>query len=401
MKSVINRIIILLSIIGIAISCKKSDMNFKDAQVSAVKSLYEPTDGKTVYLQNSQNETVYFEWEQAKSEDGAAPAYEVVFDKENGDFSRPVYRIASANNGAANYASLSHRTLNKIAYLSGFEVGEIANFKWAVVSSRGINEVLSQQTKVLQVVRYEGFVETPQILFLKGEASEVGDDASQALKFTQLEDGVFEIYTRLTADVPFTFIDAKTGNYTSYYFDAEGLKEGDQGAGQVSENAVYRVTVDFNAGTTTLEIIDRLYLFYAIDGEYYNLSYEGKGVWTLNSQIRVKYVSWGPAGELRYKFRMAVRKAGSGTVTTESWGHRERDKQETVGAETDPSYFDLFENPSGTNEWDYSYRYSRSLLGMPAGNGTVDSWWTTPSAVMMKVVMNKDNSLNYHHTWDY
>ncbi|MFD1630825.1 SusE domain-containing protein [Pseudopedobacter beijingensis] len=399
MKKIINKVVILLSVIGIA-SCKKSDMNFKDATVTAVKSLYEPTDGKTVYLENSQNQTVYFEWEQAKSEDGAAPGYEVIFDKENGDFSQPIYRITSANNGSANYIAVSHRVLNKVAYLSGFEVGEIAKFKWAVVSSRGINEVISLQSKLLQVVRYEGFVEIPQALFLKGEGSEVGDNATQALKFTRKSDGVFEIYTRLQANKAFDFIDAKTGTYTSYYFDNEELKEGTNNS-QVTEDAVYRIKLDFNKGESIVEIVDRLYLFYPLDGVYHNFTYDSKGIWTLSSKIRVKYVSWAPGGEIRYKYRMTIRKAGASTTTTESWGHKENDKQEVVTATTDRSYFDLFKNPSGADDFAYSFRYSKELMGMPAGNGVSETWWESASAMNIKLFMNTDNSANYHQEWTY
>ena len=38
----------------------------------------------------------------------------MVFDKEGGDFSKPIYKVLSDNGGSLSYATISHKTLNKV-----------------------------------------------------------------------------------------------------------------------------------------------------------------------------------------------------------------------------------------------------------------------------------------------
>lgn len=94
-------------------SCTK-DMEYKDVQVSPVTQLYEPTDGQSVTLVASSTASLFFEWAAAKAEDSGSPLYEVVFDKVDGDFSNPVYRVVADNNGVRSYATITHKVLDKI-----------------------------------------------------------------------------------------------------------------------------------------------------------------------------------------------------------------------------------------------------------------------------------------------
>ena len=94
-------------------SCTK-DMEYKDVQVSPVTQLYEPTDAQSVTLVASSTASLFFEWAAAKAEDSGSPLYEVVFDKVDGDFSNPVYRVVADNNGVRSYATITHKVLDKI-----------------------------------------------------------------------------------------------------------------------------------------------------------------------------------------------------------------------------------------------------------------------------------------------
>lgn len=390
---------IILSVMLAFASCKSDDMNFTDSQVSAVENLYDPVDNKTIYLENNPTVTLYFQWDAAKSEDGAAPAYEIVFDKANGDFSSPIYRIASTNNGSATYVTINHRVLNKIAYLAGYEVGEEGSVKWAVVSSRGINEVLSKQTKTLNLIRYDGFVDMPQSLFITGEGSEGGDDKSSAPKFTRTEDGVFEIYTKLEAGKEFSYIDAKSGNINTYYTDNTAGNDSikvahDEKTGTtVSEDGIYRISLNFNTASTKFEKITKVWMFYNIDnGNNYELAYEGNGVWKGSGAITIKGVSWASSGETRYKYKMNVDGA------EESWGHLDENRDVAVDASTSSSYFNIYKQTSGDG-WAYSFRYSRTLLGLPSNVGDGNS--ATSAVATFTLYFNTDSSDNYHQAWTY
>ena len=52
-----------LALLAGLVACTPSEMVYKDAQVTAVKSLYEPADGKAVTLATSSTAALYFAWE--------------------------------------------------------------------------------------------------------------------------------------------------------------------------------------------------------------------------------------------------------------------------------------------------------------------------------------------------
>ena len=152
------------------------DMEYKDSNVSSVNQLYEPTDGKEVVLQSSASASLFFEWEAAKAEDSGSPLYEVVFDKEGGDFSKPIYRSLQDNGGSLSYATISHKTLNKVGEFAGLASGETGTLIWTVVASRGLNSVIAKESKKLTITRLLGFEEIPAQIYLTGSATEGGMD---------------------------------------------------------------------------------------------------------------------------------------------------------------------------------------------------------------------------------
>ena len=176
MKTIFSTIA-LFSAVLFATSCTE-DMEYKDSKVSSVNQLYEPTDGKEVVLQSSASASLFFEWESAKAEDSGAPLYEVVFDKEGGDFSKPIYKVLSDNGGSLSYATISHKTLNKVGAAAGLNSGETGTLVWTVMASRGLNSVMAKESKKLTITRLVGFEEIPAQLYLTGSATEGGMDAA-------------------------------------------------------------------------------------------------------------------------------------------------------------------------------------------------------------------------------
>src|SRR5665648_382888 len=123
MKTILLNLSLLIAVLVAFTGCDK-DESLKDTRVTAVKTFYEPADGKTVVLQSSASASLYFEWEPAKAEDSGMVLYEVAFDVEGGDFSNPIYRMASDNTGGYNHATISHKQLNKIAGMAGIGSAE-------------------------------------------------------------------------------------------------------------------------------------------------------------------------------------------------------------------------------------------------------------------------------------
>ncbi|WP_294080708.1 SusE domain-containing protein, partial [Proteiniphilum sp. UBA5384] len=118
---IINKISLLASLFITLMLSGCLDNKELNLNVSAVNKLIEPYDQLSVPLQSSASASVYFEWETATAEDGELVLYEIVFDREGGDFSNPIYRLPSENKGLSPYASVTHKQLNKIAALAGID----------------------------------------------------------------------------------------------------------------------------------------------------------------------------------------------------------------------------------------------------------------------------------------
>ena len=291
----------LLTLGAALLAACSSDGEVRDLQVTAVQSIYEPADAKSVVLQSSSSASLYFEWEPSLAEDGGAVLYEVVFDKTDGDFSDPLAIIASDNNGAMNHATISHKTLNQIAASAGVESAETGTLKWTVYASKGIFPVKAQEDRTLTITRLAGFAEVPAQLYITGEATEVGGELSKAMQMKKVADGEFEIYMQLTAGQSFQFVSSNAGTPTTYSLQGEKLVEG--GTTMVSETGIYRYYVDFNAGSFTSKQVTKVSLFLNWSQREIELAYQGLGVWAV-SDYKIEGLSGGDNDDDRYKFRM-------------------------------------------------------------------------------------------------
>ena len=291
----------LLTVGAALLAACSSDGEVRDLQVTAVQSIYEPADAKSVVLQSSSSASLYFEWEPSLAEDGGAVLYEVVFDKTDGDFSDPLAIIASDNNGAMNHATISHKTLNQIAASAGVESAETGTLKWTVYASKGIFPVKAQEDRTLTITRLAGFAEVPAQLYITGEATEVGGELSKAMQMKKVADGEFEIYMQLTAGQSFQFVSSNAGTPATYSLQGEKLVEG--GTTTVGETGIYRYYVDFNAGSFTSKQVTKVSLFLNWSQREIELAYQGLGVWAV-SDYKIEGLSGGDNDDDRYKFRM-------------------------------------------------------------------------------------------------
>lgn len=291
----------LLTVGAALLAACSSDGEVRDLQVTAVQSIYEPADAKSVVLQSSSSASLYFEWEPSLAEDGGAVLYEVVFDKTDGDFSDPLAIITSDNNGAMNHATISHKTLNQIAASAGVESAETGTLKWTVYASKGILPVKAQEERILTITRLAGFAEVPAQLYITGEATEVGGELSKAMQMKKVADGEFEIYMQLTAGQSFQFVSSNAGTPTTYSLKGEKLVEG--GTTTVNETGIYRYYVDFNAGSFTSKQVTKVSLFLNWSQREIELAYQGLGVWAV-SDYTIEGLSGGDNDDDRYKFRM-------------------------------------------------------------------------------------------------
>ena len=290
----------LVSFIFGFIACSNNG-EVRELTVNAVKTLYEPGDGAAITLQASASATVLFSWEPALAENGGMVLYEIAFDKTGGDFSNPVFMTASDNNGGATSATITHKQLNQIAAQIGIGSAETGSFQWTVFSSKGISPVKAEEARTITVTRLEGFADIPANVYITGDATEPGADLSQASIMKKTEDGMFEIYTQLTAGKTFKFVNANAGTPTEYSLSGDKIVAG--GTSTVDETGVYEYVIDFNIGSFTTRKINTVYWFLNWSQLEIELPYVGNGTWAITNYT-VTGLSGSDNTDDRYKFRM-------------------------------------------------------------------------------------------------
>ncbi|MBN2486013.1 MAG: SusE domain-containing protein [Bacteroidales bacterium] len=349
-KIIFNTIVMALLIAGFTGCSDKNELNLN---VKPVKTLYEPTDNKTLELQPEGS--LFFEWEHTKAEDGGMVLYEVAFDKEGGDFSNPVYKIVSDNNGSYNSATITFGKLNKICALAGIEPAASGKVIWTVFASKGINAVKAEAFRTLQLTRLAGIAEIPGTLFVTGEATEGGTDLANAVKMKATESGIFEVYTRLNTGSNYFFTDVNSGTPRQFYVQNNVMIEGES-TSTVEKTGVYRIVADLNTGAVNFTEITNIELFFCPDNALlFSHEYQGNGVWKASGQpITFKQESWGR--DERYKFKMTTIN-NAGETVDEWWGTPNIDHR--PGADEPESYWYLF--PVDDRQWEGKYKFADEM----------------------------------------
>lgn len=226
MKQLSNKLFSLLAVVSLMffVACN-DNMGKPDTRLSKVEDLIEPADGKTVVLEASATASVYFEWEYVNPKESGMLAYQIAFDKSDGDFSNPLYTLPAENNGYKNFVNISHKLLNKISGMAGIGASETGTLKWTVFSAKGIQLAKASIDHSITVTRLAGFADVPVDVYVTGEASEGGTDLEQSHKMKALAPGEFETYTALKAGDPFYFTDGISGTPREFYTDQGIVKE--------------------------------------------------------------------------------------------------------------------------------------------------------------------------------
>ncbi|WP_447640943.1 MULTISPECIES: SusE domain-containing protein [Chitinophagaceae] len=353
MKTVIARIFIAFSFLVLAFGCKKSDMEYRDPKVSPVDELYAPIENQQLTLSTEPNSSLLFQWAPSHAQDGQLVSYEVVFYKES-DTTQPVYRITSDNTGKELYANISHIDINRACAAAGIPTGETGTVYWSVVSWRGLSSAVCLQKNKLFVKRLEGFEVIPDNVYLTGVASETGDDISKAILMQKVGEGKFEIYTKLKTGAGYRFVDRISGTPSYYYINSDNklADAANNETSSVSDEGIYRITVDFtNKGTTITKITKVGVFFCPSNAVILNLDYQGLGIWSGTGIITFKQESWG--GDERYKFQMET---SSGTVQLGALNST--DSRPTSASPASYYYVKLL---AQTSQWDDKWKFASEV----------------------------------------
>ncbi len=316
--------------------------------------MFLPEDGKFVKIATGASGSVAFEWKQARAEDNGVVLYEVAFDKEGGDFSKPLYSVPSDGNGLYNKLTLNFSDLNKIAALGGVKQKESGKFIWTVMSSRGINLQKTDVKRVIEIQRPDGF-ESPNAAYLTGTATEGGDDLSKALKMKKTTDGKFEIYTSLKAG-EYRIVDGTSGTINTFSYDGSKLVEGGQTT-VTGNKKVMRIQVGFTDALVTTTEVTSVGLWFSADNKiWFDLPYTSNGTWESGVQpIVFHQETWGR--DERYKFRFTFKNA-DGSSTTQFYGSANSDNNAATSA-TAASYFYML--PVNNSQYDFAFKFNHDF----------------------------------------
>lgn len=335
----------LLALLTI-VSCTKEAREL-DTSLTPVGRLNAPTDLSAIKLEPATGADIVFEWTPAQTADSGLILYELVFDKADGDFSKPVYRTVSDGSGVETRASLTQKDMNKIAALAGVESSSSGRVKWAVMASKGTNALMSAETRTLQVERPAGFAIVPTALYLYGTATEAGEDITKAIPLKKVEEGVYELYTSLQPG-SYLLTEKPEAGAAQYFVDAAGMiRAGTTAPALTGAKKVYRLRFDFNVATTSVSEIQGLGLFMsAYNMEIGQLTYVGNSTWEA-ARIPVEFFQFSWGRDERYKFILHT------AAGNEYMGSQNANNVQPAGQPR--SYFSLF--PVSNNQWDNTYKF--------------------------------------------
>lgn len=366
--------LLLTAVVFYACKKDKRDINLN---VSAVTNIFAPADNKFVKLNPAAGLTETFEWGQALAEDGSLVLYEVAFDQENGDFSKPFYSIVSNSGGVQNKLTLTHGQLSQIAALGGADFFQRKKFKWTVFATKGTNSVRASVSRVIDLERPGGFAVLPGSVYITGSASEGGTNLAQALKMRQLSPGVFEIFCKLKAGT-YKFVDGISGTPREFFLrDNGGILELAVAPGGVTTftgaDKIMRITLNFNDVNGKMAEVKSIRMWYTQSASFKTtLNYTSNGEFRSSGYVADWIpVSWSPLGEDRYKYMMVY---NDGTGDKELWLNSSFDDPatQTIYPST-PEYrkVDLDRNDTRGDR----YGWKMVMTAVPIGS-VVDFWVT-------------------------
>jgi starch-binding outer membrane protein SusE/F len=355
-------------------ACKKDDRAI-NLNLNEVSNLLIPTDGKYIKLKPAANLTEVFEWQQATAEDGSLVLYEVAFDQESGDFSKPFYTVVSDNRGVQNRLTLTHGDLNRIASLGGSDFFQRKKFKWTVLASKGTNVKKASVSRVIDLERPGGFAVLPGTVYITGTATENGDVLASALKMRQTAPGVFEIYTKLKAGT-YKFVDNNSGTPKQYYiFDDAGIKAiGVNGQTTFTgADKIMRIRLNFNDVNSTSAEVKSVQLWYCHGNTFwFTLPYTSDGVWRYNGwATTLLTVPWGL--EERYKYKMVI---DEGSGNKDQWinsNFGDPPGQDNAYPST-AAYRTINTAQNDGSQYDWSWKFDRNYL---SPQGSLVNYWVS------------------------
>ena len=275
--------------------------------------LYLPAESESIDL--TLGSDVRFEWSPSIAEDNGFVSYELLFDRENGDFSQPLAAMTSQLTGSQTYLSVSAKELNTVARTAGLGTRETGNLRWTVRASKGINGSVYTESRLLCVTTMNSMSPLPQRITLQGEATEdpaagIPMVVSAGIDGEAATEGTFECFTKIKSGADFTVVD-DLGRY--YKLDeANGTVTYSETPvnNRMSAEGIYWIKIDFGVMTWEPKAITKIEYYAAawadnqMSTARVTMDYQGKGVWLLADYENT--ISDNSANDSRHRFNATL-----------------------------------------------------------------------------------------------
>ena len=147
-----KKILLICSVFLAIVSCQELNADF-----TVPTELNSPA---SIQLDVSSSVPVVLSWSGGGAADGGIVLYEVLFDKADGDFSKPLATMKS-DLGANPSLSITHAAINTIARNAGIYPLGTGDIKWTVTASKGGVVKKSDKVANITVTRGEGIDNIP------------------------------------------------------------------------------------------------------------------------------------------------------------------------------------------------------------------------------------------------
>jgi hypothetical protein len=382
----------LLSLIAIMLLMSCTENYELKVGFDAPEALVTPLNNQVIAIDLESGTQTYFEWTKSKSYYGGVVLYEVYFDKENGDFSNPIFKTISNGGGGDNWLSLTPKQLISLAKLAGIAIDSEGVVKWKVVASQGGERKETIEIRQLILKRPAGISEIPNELYIYGPGFEA-KEIETAMKCKKIEDGVFEIFAAVSnGEVKLC---NSTGNEKVYYkLDSNNkLIESEDQSGIVMSGTgnAYRIIVDFNLLTMTATEIQSIQLMRTWQANLGNLTYIGNHKFEVKNIALPYYHDWGYPEE-RYRFWVTT----NGGL--EIWGSYHND---AMNASNIPGLTAFNVQPDGGQPAEYYNIYNLANIPSPGQNQDWTGMYKLPKGSENKhadVLIDMSPTSDYKHS---
>lgn len=368
MKKIV-RIIIALSVTAAATflaSCKKNVDNI-NYNVLPGNGLYLPANEAERDLSDLQSTMFY--WTPSIAEDNGFVSYDVLFDKVDGNFSKPLAVVNGQFNGSRPYVEMTAKQLNRIARDAGIGIQEKGAVKWTVRAGKGLNGVIYSQSNILNVTTMYSIDPLPKKLFLSGPAvkeaegiDKVEMTVSRGIDKQEAGEGIFESFCKLANNRDLYLSDELGRNFVINPSGSISISEEPKASRLSFDSGVVWLNVDTDGMLWSSKVVSQIQLYAAAwaDGKMttanVTMSYAGNGKWQIKGYDNK--TSKNSDNDSRYRFNATLSDGSKLYLGTEA----------TLGAEYTTIYriVNFYTKATiGNVDWDKTYNLLDKDCGVP------------------------------------